>query len=360
MTRSTKPALTLAAGLFAVGLFAMTGFRFVGPSDVAGAGVGVHSVDRDLVADPELVAEGDANVRAIARRVAERETDLPGPVRNWYGSPTLPLLWGSPHSDHATALRAVLEQARHEGLTGDELAAAEIRRDLDRLDGRLYSDSARAAAEIAVSTAFLRVAELYLQGSDRRVEMEVDWNIRPDPAPGIAVLSVVAHEGPAASIDSVRPEMPLYDRTLATLRDLRERREEGAGWSEIAKTDVAEPGDSMEIVREVRARLASGIDEREVMMARRGGDRPTHLDRDLAQAIARFQSRHGLEIDSVIGPETIAAMNVPLLAMLAAQTPLVFAGWVGVTVLGGAALLYSRVRYFAARGVDVLDVGEDL
>ena len=63
----------------------------------------------------------------------------------------------------------------------------------------------------------------------------------------------------------------------------------------------------------------------------------------------------------VVGCAVFAAvMNVPLLFMLAAQTPLVFAGWVGVTVVGGGVILWTRVRYFAARGVDVLDVADDL
>lgn len=51
-------------------------------------------------------------------------------------------------------------------------------------------------------------------------------------------------------------------------------------------------------------------------------------------------------------------MNVPLLGMLAIQTPAVFAGWLAVTVLGGTLVLWARVRYWRQRGVDVLDVEE--
>ena len=49
-------------------------------------------------------------------------------------------------------------------------------------------------------------------------------------------------------------------------------------------------------------------------------------------------------------------MNVPLLALLAAQTPLVFAGWLAVTVGGGGVFLRGRVRYFRRRDVDILTV----
>ena len=311
MKQSTILVLALVTCAALAGLWTVGGSDATArsPGGALASDEGARVSDGTRVSDENVRAE---NVRTIARRIAERDTDLPGPIRNWYGSPDRPLLWADPHSYHAETLPAVLDQARLEGLTGAELAADEIRRNLDRLDAGLYSDSVRADAEVAVSTAFLGIAELYLQGSDRRVEMEVAWHIRPDSAPGIDVLSVVSRDGPATAVDSVRPVLPLYDRTVATLRDLHERRDEGAGWSEIAETDVAEPGDSMAIVRKARARLVSGIDRREAEMAQRGTDRPSRFDPDLARAIAHFQGRHGIEIDSVIGPETLAAMNVPL------------------------------------------------
>jgi len=264
----------------------------------------------DVRADTKGVWAPD-DVRAIARELAQRDEALSPAVRNWYASPDRPLVWETPDSDASTALRDILTRASQEGLGEADIGSEAILLDLSRLDGR-QADSTRAKAELALSTSFIALTTTYLRGSDTREELDVAWSIRRDSAPGIDVLSIASSRGPEAALDSVRPLLPLYDRTAQALASLRQRRDEGGGWPRIESGDVASAGDSMAVVEQVRARLGGSLVERERELAERGKDTPNLLDDDLAVAIAHFQRRHGIAVDSVIGPETVAAMNVSL------------------------------------------------
>jgi murein L,D-transpeptidase YcbB/YkuD len=66
------------------------------------------------------------------------------------------------------------------------------------------------------------------------------------------------------------------------------------------------------VVVEVRSRLQEGMDRVERRLAGEWTGNPEVLDPDLAAAVAHFQGRHGIAVDSVVGPETVRAMNVPL------------------------------------------------
>lgn len=61
----------------------------------------------------------------------------------------------------------------------------------------------------------------------------------------------------------------------------------------------------------------------------------------------------------VVAAVFAAVMNVPLLGMLAVQTPEVFLGWSALTFVGGGLFLGARVRYWRRRDVDVLEVTEE-
>ena len=257
-------------------------------------------------------ADAPNDVRTIARRIASERTQLRSPVRNWYVAQDRPLIWRSPSSDASRAFRETLRKAEAEGLGGVDLQHDAILRDLDRLDLNAHSDSVVAEAEIALSSAFLRLAEVLLRGSDARDEQDVEWAMQRDSAPGLEVLAIAADRGPQVALDSVRPLLPLYDRTIRALASLRARLESGGEWPTIEQETVASLGDSMDVVAEVRSRLTESLVAEERELANGGAETPRLLDERLAGAISRFQLRHGLAVDSVIGPETITAMNVPL------------------------------------------------
>ena len=138
--------------------------------------------------------------------------------------------------------------------------------------------------------------------------------------------SVVEAEAPdpsvaAASADTTAPPAPDPSATTAamsadSLVAARVRLEEAlgryrriaddGGWPTVPEGDLVEPGDTASAqVEALRARL-----EAEGAL---GGAAPSGpaFDDALVAALARFQARHGLVVDSLIGGNTRAALNVP-------------------------------------------------
>jgi L,D-transpeptidase YcbB len=81
------------------------------------------------------------------------------------------------------------------------------------------------------------------------------------------------------------------------------------GWpsiDELAEGKAIVQGESDERVAKLRSRLAiTGDLDRE----QDNGD--TTMAPEVAEALKRFQDRHGLEEDGILGPESVAALNIP-------------------------------------------------
>jgi len=286
-------------------------------TDMVGSGDGGEDPDRVERPEPGVVDSGDDDdvdseeVLASVRTLVASDSTLPDAARDYYQSSDARLLWGSADSRSARALIEAAESAPAEGLWADEVDPSGIRDATGRLD-RSRGDSARAAAELDVSQEFLRLAALVGGGSAVRDEVEVEWEMDGDPAPGADALARVANSGVDAALDALQPQHPVYDRMVSALERYRGLRDSAATWPEIDSSAVAEPGDSARVVAQVRARLAAGADPEERRLARRSSGQDAIYDPSLAEGIAHYQGRHGVVVDSVIGPETVEMLNVSL------------------------------------------------
>ncbi len=109
----------------------------------------------------------------------------------------------------------------------------------------------------------------------------------------------------------------LYGDQVAQLDEVIEAYEriaEAGGWEEVTPDDGLVPGGRSPAVRELRQRLRASAD----FTASMGAD-PFLFNRDLLDALRRFQLRHGLQPSGVLDRQTIYALNQPVerkLAML--------------------------------------------
>jgi murein L,D-transpeptidase YcbB/YkuD len=118
------------------------------------------------------------------------------------------------------------------------------------------------------------------------------------------LLSSLADGAPERLLVRARPQLPFYRR----MRDAHARYRalvEAGGWPAVAEGPTLGEGATGERISWLRRRLTLTGDL--AADALNGED----YDAVVAAAVVRFQARHGLDADGIVGPLTLAALNVP-------------------------------------------------
>jgi murein L,D-transpeptidase YcbB/YkuD len=113
-----------------------------------------------------------------------------------------------------------------------------------------------------------------------------------------------------AALHQLLPLPAGYGRLRQALAHYRRLAAQG-GWPSIAVGPVLRLGDRDARLRVLRQRLR--------ITGELGSESPGAVDlfdQAVEQAVRVFQARHGLDVDGVVGPTTLAALNVPVTARL--------------------------------------------
>ncbi len=166
--------------------------------------------------------------------------------------------------------------------------------------------------ELLLTDAFVRLAYHLSFGKADPRALHGGWNFARtlggvDPPAALAAL--IEAPDPAAALAGLAPRVPLYRDLRNALSELR-RIERAGGWRAIAPGPKLELGTSDGRVAQLRQRLQAGGD----LSAGADG---SEFDAALEAAVKRFQARHGLEADGVVGKSTLAALNVPVAERIA-------------------------------------------
>ena len=128
-----------------------------------------------------------------------------------------------------------------------------------------------------------------------------------DFEPLSSMEKVLAAPDLGAYLASLPPAHRHYRDLKAALKTYRALAEAG-GWPAIPAGKKIRPGDHDDRIAVIIKRLSvTGDLDPEVAKAPR---RAAYYDSALVHSVARFQRRHGLAPDGVIGPKTLSAMNV--------------------------------------------------
>ncbi len=220
-------------------------------------------------------------------------------------------------------LLAALYGAEHEGLSlhyyhlvAIETAVAEIRQ---HQETSTPLDPARLAElDLLLSDAFITNGTQVTTGRLPGFVTDTTASLH-QPAVDFVRLLQGALEGNriAATLRSLLPSQAGYARLRQALARHRQIAIHG-GWPLIPPGPTLQQGDRSDRVVTLRARLqASGdflqpLRREEPFFDALLDDTDTVFDDELEQAVRAVQSRHGLEVDGIVGSATLAALNIPV------------------------------------------------
>jgi len=159
--------------------------------------------------------------------------------------------------------------------------------------------------DLLLTDAFLIYASHLLAGRINPETIDAEWFAKRREADLAAMLQTTLDSGEIEqSLKSLLPPQLGYARLQQALAHYRHLAE-NSGLPIVPEGPKMQKGDLGERIIALRARLvATGdLDDR----SPDGGD---VFGDALEQAVLRFQKRHGLDTDGVVGPATLAALNV--------------------------------------------------
>jgi murein L,D-transpeptidase YcbB/YkuD len=220
-----------------------------------------------------------------------------------------------PNDYHSRAISGLLKTLQWENASG----SWKMERDVEGAVEMLVD------LELLLTDAFLTYGTHLLSGRVDPQTIDPDWHARRRRTQLTPVLEQAIESGwIEEALKGLVPSQPGYGKLKSALTLYREIAEEGA-WPEVAGEEKLELGYRGAAVPALRARLvasgdlksASGVPWEEAAFMRGAAPMDSTWDLDLfdetvAKAVYKFQRRHGLAVDGVVGPKTRAALNKTL------------------------------------------------
>lgn len=167
--------------------------------------------------------------------------------------------------------------------------------------------SLRVWIELQLTRALLLYIKHMQEGRVSPKDMNLDWHIKKPPVNTLKMLQqFLAADDFQKALDSLPPAHDGYRRLRAAFTKYLALQSAG-GWPNIADGPILRIGDSNEQVALIRERLHI---EGDLLIEPVTGKR--FYDESLKEAVEQFQVRYGIDVDGIVGPETRAAMNVPI------------------------------------------------
>ncbi|MEO7856810.1 MAG: L,D-transpeptidase family protein, partial [Gemmatimonadaceae bacterium] len=210
--------------------------------------------------------------------------------------------------DRAGALTDAVLNANADALKLDEYPITELANAIVELRRAPKPTADQLAdADVLLTSTYASLGEDLLTGQINPKSIAQSWNIDPqDENVDSALVRTLGKMPLEQAINAMRPNNPDYaglQKELVRYRGIVGK----GGWIAIPAGKALKTGDrdTPQRLAALRARLvAEGI-------AVGGATGANVFDASLAGAIAQFQARHAIAVDSALGSETLNSLNVP-------------------------------------------------
>ena len=212
-------------------------------------------------------------------------------------------------SDRLEMLIDLVEATRADGLDPEDYHLSDLLHVRQLLQsGQPMTSQLLAAADIGMTDALIRLGYHQRFGKVDPYDLDPMWNFSRE----LRGRDPVVFLEEAASTASLRefigelfPRVEIYRRLQKALAEHREIAAAG-GWPQVPDGPTLRPGSADGRLEVLAQRLAVTGDlpvGARIDYSTYGGE--------LESAVKRFQERHGLDADGIIGPATLQALNVP-------------------------------------------------
>jgi murein L,D-transpeptidase YcbB/YkuD len=267
----------------------------------AGAAPGPELLRRQV----ELLRDG------VALTVADQPVVAGDLVAALYERRGFALAWTDPVNRHS--LLQAIKASAADGLSPADYHAKALEDMATRFAAGSLHAEGRLAFDILLTDAYFTLLNHLDHGKLEPTKTVDNWHLKRAMW-GRDVVELVDEalaEGDVATlVDLARHRHPFYWTLRTALRHYSYLGSTG-GWPMVPDGATLKPGMRDERVVALRRRLAHGGDYDGLSEVE-----PMLYDDGLAQAVRRFQARHGLAVDGAVGKETLAALNVPVEARI--------------------------------------------
>jgi murein L,D-transpeptidase YcbB/YkuD len=258
-----------------------------------------HEAGDALLLQLELLAEAEAP------RIGDVEIASAPLLGDVYSELDFKLVWSD--AARIELWLGVIRRSSDDGFDVNDFhydAIKEIHAEL--LSRKLLTPERRAEVDLIVTDSLIRLGYSEVFGKINPYELDPRWNYRREnrtDSAAEALANLLRAASPGDELEQYFVRGPFYrslrDHYIA-YRDIVA----GGGWPEVPAGDTIRPGDSDPRIPVIARRLAITADLDD------SGLPADRLDNRLEAGVRRFQERHGLTADGIIGPGTLAAMNV--------------------------------------------------
>jgi murein L,D-transpeptidase YcbB/YkuD len=242
-----------------------------------------------------------------------------------YGDNPLWLAEDGLHTDRAFALTNALLNTENDGMRMDAYPIGELATAIASIKGQKPTAQQLVDADVLLTSAFVAMGSNYLTGQVKPKSVSQNWHIdEHDENEDSALARSIRNPALDKALATMRPADEDYVALMKQLARFRAIVAKG-GWPSVPEGKALKPGDSDNPARltALRMRLAAeGYSPQPAAAAppaesaARATRRPAAAgsaiyDRSLAAAVATFQARHGIVVDSALGEETVKSLNLP-------------------------------------------------
>ena len=216
--------------------------------------------------------------------------------------------WTDP--DNVEQLLKAVEGMYEDGLNPEDYHYSVLKRVEEEFRSASGADPGLIAdREMLLTDSLIRVAYHAEYGKVDPERLDPNWNIHREFRIEQVVPAIREFLGSGRLleyIDETKPKHQLYSCLKATLKKYRAIQAVG-GWVPVPEEVVLKKGMTHDNVIALRKRLVATADIPEGAHT----DAP-EFDEELEKAVIRFQDRHGLAADGIVGKASFEALNLPV------------------------------------------------